>query len=827
MSFPFRFFFRCWVIVPIGALIFLGWSDYKRLQRVQRVTALPEWSVNVPTIDPHSPTGYAGGRRQLIVPEHNNDSYQWIAQTQQMFAAGQWRVRRVDYDNAPLGRETRLPSLYRWFLGGAAWVDHAVSGRPIGLAVEHAALWLDPALQAAFLVGTTGVVAWEFGFFAAALAALGIATLFPFGGGFIPGAPDHRGLVQIVAFWSVLPLAIGIRRFHAASAPAGRTTRIEPSKKPERAARAWILVAGLMGGVGLWLQTEVEVIVLAGLTLGALVVALLARKCGPSTADAPPWRLWALGGCLPSLAAYMLESFPAHMHFRLDANHPLFAIGWLGIGELLARAPRWFELQRPRFARADLVAVVVASAMLAAAPIAIIGFGVHGPFTDDPLASRLTALNGGVMADNLAKWLARDGLTRAAAATCLPTLILAPALWLLTRRATGLAGRSALAVTLGPALLAAVAACAQLRWWNTLDAALLGVLVITARALVERPQRASTWWLAGAATVTALCGALQLTPRFTTEGGEIVLTESEAQAMVERDFSHWLALHAGPAGATVLAPPDLTTSLYFHGGLRGLGTLSPENKEGLGAAVRIASATSPDEGLELIQRRGVTHVVIPSWDSFLDDYARMGSSAPEGSFVAVLHRWALPPWIRPIPYVVPKIAGLETQSLVVFEVVDEQDDATATIRMAEYLIETGRVDLAAALRPNLRRYPSVLAASVALAEIEFARGDLAAFAPAFEAILPIVAAGGDRLLPWERRVSLAIVLAQGKQIELAKGQIRRCLDQITSGRIRSLTTGALFRFQVLCKAAGMEISDPHMRRLAQTLLPPDLRKRIL
>jgi hypothetical protein len=85
--------------------------------------------------------------------------------------------------------------------------------------------------------------------------------------------------------------------------------------------------------------------------------------------------------------------------------------------------------------------------------------------------------------------------------------------------------------------------------------------------------------------------------------------------------------------------------------------------------------------------------------------------------------------------------------------------------------------------------------------------------------------GYDRTLPWDRRVSLAVVLAEGEHPDLAREQVRRCLDGIDEPRIRSLTTAALFRLQVLAKAFQLEISDPKLRNLARQLLPAELRDR--
>src|SRR5690606_34903060 len=115
-----------------------------------------------------------------ILLQHNNETYQWIAQTQQMLATGEWRLRHTRYDNAPAGRPVSSPSLYRWWLATLAWCDHLLFETNLAIAVERAALWADPLLHALLLVSVTIFAAARFGPFAAALASLACVGLFPF-----------------------------------------------------------------------------------------------------------------------------------------------------------------------------------------------------------------------------------------------------------------------------------------------------------------------------------------------------------------------------------------------------------------------------------------------------------------------------------------------------------------------------------------------------------------------------------------------------------------------------------------------------------------------
>jgi hypothetical protein len=453
-------------------------------------------------------------------------------------------------------------------------------------------------------------------------------------------------------------------------------------------------------------------------------------------------------------------------------------------------------------------------------------FNGSGRFTaDDAFASRLTNLTDSATAPNLWAWLARDGLTAMALATFLPVLLLGPAIWLLARRATAADQRERVALTLGPVLLALGFACFHLGWWSLVDGTLLALLIATTTTIGSSPKAGRWLWSAGLAMIL-IPGALFVLGQTRSEKRETVI-ESDVVALIERDLAYWLANQAGSRGAIVLAPPNLTTSLYFHGGLSGLGTPYWENKDGFAAAVRIAGATSPDEAQSLAQNRNLTYIIVPSWDPFMDEYARLGSGHPEQSLIALLHRWLAPRWLRPLPYHLPKISGFEGLSVVIFQVVEVQDNATALSHLAEYFVEMEQIDEATQAGQALERlYPTDLGALVARALVEQARGDAAGFARAINELPAYLSSGEDSSLPWDRRVSLAIALTEGKRFELAREQTKHCLTELDETRVRSLTTVSLYRLQVLAHAFGLEIANPQLRALSRELLPAELRGKL-
>ncbi len=751
---------------------------------------------------------------RLIIPGHLNESYEWLDLTREMFARRELRVRHIYYENAPAGREVFAASPYRWWLGVVALTHRSIMHTRLGPSLEWAALYADPLLLLFFGAATVAFVAWRFGVLAAALASAALATLFPFASLFVPGVPDDLGLAQALAIWSVLPLLAG-----AASATADESGL---------SSRRWFFASGVIGGIGLWVNVANELPVLVGIGLGALFAAWIGRRpagAGPSAGRALlPWNTWGVAGAVTCLCAYLVEYFPSHMGiWELHAVHPLFGLAWLGAGVLLARSTAWIRGERPSRNFRGVAAVVLALAALASLPAAMRVVHSLGFLSVEIPSMRLSLLAGGPSAPSLWAWLLQNGITGAALATFLPLLIVVPAALLLVLKWTQSRLRIPIALALGPVLAAMGFAFKQISWWNGVDAALLTLLVAAASAVRAAPRPRVTGAVAAVFAVLVLMpGAIQLWPSADAKIGE-GLSDTEVVGLVERDMAYWLSSHVGSAGAVALAPPNQTATLYYYSGIRGLASFSWEDRAGFQSAVRILSASTPEEAQELIGIHGVTHIIIPSWDPFMDAYAEVGAGQVGGTFLDRLHLWNVPRWLKPVPYLVPTIAGFEGQSAIVFEVVDEQDDATALSRVADYFVDMGQLSLAAKAGEGLRRFPADLGAMVARAQVQLAAGENDEFAKSVEVIVRRIAGGADRDLQWDQRVGLAIVLAQAHRVDLVRPRLEACLAEMDGDKLRSLSTVLLYRLQVLRKALNLEISDPSLRTLSLELLPPDLR----
>ncbi len=794
-----------WIIVLLGACAWVCRIAAVNLARAETLSNLGGGDTIATAAG--SPTGYAGGLRKLVLPESNYESLQWIAQTQEMLARREWRLRHIGADNAPVGRPTFAPSPYRWWLGAVAWADSQLSGRPLGQSVERAAVLAGPVLLLLLLVSATAYAARFLGSLPAALLAAALAFSFPFAGSFLSPLPGDRALAQVFAVWMMLPLVVALV---ARQARAG--------------GRRHFVLAGLAGGAALWIDVGPAALLIFGCTLGGLLAAGLQRRIARNSSEesgaALPWRAWAWAGATASLLAYVIEYAPNHLAgWRLEWNHPLYALAWIGAGEALQWGSAWLaEGRRPSWLRMGLTLGAVGPLFLGL--LLAEGHGMFGPAAH---TARLSLLPGTGDVGNLLEWMLHAPNTQIAA-MALPFALLVPAGWCLWARQAAPASCAAVAVGLGPVLVLLAFAGWHLALWAALGGVWAALLVALTAAIPNR-SRTAGWSWSVAVGLAVIPGAIAVWPATATGSGDAV-TGVELEALLQRDLAHWLAARTPENGAVVLAPPAMTSMLSFFGGIRGLGTPDPGNREGFAAAVRLCAATSADEAEVLARKREITHVVIPSWDPFLDEYARLGSSQPEKALMAWLHRWLPPRWLRPVPYLLPQADGIGDRAVVVFEVTEMQDQAGALARLAEYFVEMGRLDDAGQVALVLgREFPDDINGYIAQAAVALGRGDGAELGPVLLALRPMLDRGGDEDLPWDRRVALALILAQGRQPELAKKQVQGCLAGADEMRLRQLSTVGLFRLLVLGKAFGVQIEDPALQAYAYGLLPPEMRAR--
>ena len=766
----------CWLAVLLLALTFIGWTASIRVERARYLTSLPTWSVARPEVDRASPTGYRGGVRDLILLGHAEEGNPWVAQTQQTLAAGSLRLRHTDEDNAPFGRRVDASAPYRAWLAFVAWIDRALHGRSLSESVETAALWSDPILHG-ILVFSAGLFAFRrFGPMAGILVIATTAASLPLAAYYAAAAPNSGGFTLLFVFWSAFPI------FAALIAQGSDQSSVT---RP----RTCFVFAAIAGGIALWQDAELAWPIITSIAIAGALHEWLDRK-SPQRAVLP-WRLWGLTGCLVSLIGYLAEYFPGEFEFSIRGHHPAFALAWAGMGEAITQFSRISRAGWDR-SRADIVRLLVALAVAAIGPVFAVLTSGRGWISESPLAMHFpTALFDGQTFGAL------SGNLRASAWIMFLLLVALAAFAPLALRKTNPPSRTPVGLVLTCfAAVVVAAALLQLRTFAAVNiAALIALIVLCTGPRLARLLAAS---LAGAITVL---GVFQLWPERPVNDRFTLVTD-EVQKLIARDVALWLAQRE--EASVVLAPPELTRAIHFHGGIRGVCTLAAENREGISAAIRIMGATSPDETLELLSKREITHVVLPSWDPLMESFAEMAGGQRKDTFLAALRGWSLPTWAQPVPYTVPSIEGIEAQSVTVFRITEPQDEATALARTVEYLLETGDRPRAIQLASGLKRFPTNPAALAALAQASWAAGHAADAAAAMEALTLLSGSPGALRIPWDRRVSVASTFAQGRSFDLARTQMAACWRSANEDRLRRLSDGSLRRMLAISDALKVE-----------------------
>lgn len=331
----------------------MGWGIDAALRKFERhTTATP----------PHVDSGESWRHARLFI---DPDAYLWLSYARDLRQSGHFRLRRTNADNAPCGREMHWSHLPIWSLMTlSAAFEKAGAAPPIAL--ELAGRCLMPLTGFLSFSALILFLRRRIGPGAAALCALAPAALLLWD--FHPLRPDHHAFQIMAAFFCGLALLFS---------GFGWT----PSNRADGGARRLFFLSGILGGIGLWLGATIFYFSLAALALAAAVVLLVSPGASESAGQSmrpERWRHWSWAGAGTALLFYAVEYAPGPFPLRLEVNHPLYALSWLGIGEGLYLLARWKHVDRrlsaPRLSHAGL-------ALLAAATLpALVLFGPESSY---------------------------------------------------------------------------------------------------------------------------------------------------------------------------------------------------------------------------------------------------------------------------------------------------------------------------------------------------------------------------------------------------------------------------------------------------------------
>lgn len=695
------------VVACILAILLLIFADgSNRLTMIRGATG-KRLSEVVPGTVPIAP---GAQERQLVIPTSGIDGKMWIMHTEQMVREGTWRVRHTSIDNHPTGREIHWSSGLMWLLVLMSALMHAATGRPIADLVPEAAIFAPPVTLILALAVYGTLLYRRYGAKAAVGGALFFATCFPIFEFFRLGDCDHHGLVGWCGMISVFAAAAGGAGF--VGSWNKKATGEDRQWISETSARRWFIGSGIAGAAGLWISAATQIPILAGTGLGAILAGLVVGRTHRAQLKPELWRLWGAAGCLASLAFYVLEYFPGHLGWRLEVNHPLYALAWLGGGDLLCRILRRCSGRNLLETTAQDRMVATGALLFLLLPAVVILWKPEATFW---VADRfLLALHNQHIREFKPFFEAIK--TSNQALTLIhgfswPLLCLGSLVALFVRRSVPAAWQPALLLTTIPCLVMMALAIKQVRWMGiahclwVLLAALIFAMIIRGEIL-QRPPRWCRMFFAALALIPIGLHPIVATLTFASSGfnpGQI--PKDILPNVIERDVIHRLVENRRDRLPSILSGPTSSTELAFYGGVHVMGTLYWENMQGLKTAARIFSASSEDDAKALLTEHGITHILLFSWDDFTKDYENLleldsGASSsphpPKTMFVnRLLEGSDFPQWIRPLYYPIPAELELPGEFVKLFEVVPDQTLPEWAFHMGMYRFDSANYDAAA------------------------------------------------------------------------------------------------------------------------------------
>ncbi len=642
------------------------------------------------------PTAKAETPLVAAYPAFAADAQTWVRHALALEAGSDVRLRYTTIDNAPLGREVHWNSAWAWAIVASGKLRQLFSGESFPVALEKAVLWLPPVVMISLIVLISVWVTKRAGAMIGCLSVAAITGNDRVFEGFFPTYVDHHGLLTIAAFATLLGATFMGAGWWKPRIGNGIGLFPESAKDARTAA----IVSGISGAAGLWVSAASVIPPIALVGVGGLLTIIFHGKTARlqgANFDPQTWRVWGRTGAAASAVFYLIEYFPNHLGMRLEANHPLHALAWLGGGELIAEfGARWLGKDEDRFA--NPLKVVFPLVMIVLAPASIVLGGAKVFVVLDPFMS---SLHNDYIQEFLPLWKTMRGingwgLTQFILTQTIPIVAAYGTLSYLRREAPVTLWFNTYVVTFLIAL-----AWYQSRWLlNATGCEICLVFVILATWLRDFGPRGR--WVGVAATIAAFYLPIMVT-RYSGAAADIQarrVSPKDAGLMLARDIARTLR-ESQPAGdITLLSSPNSSTAIGYYGRFKTLGTLYWENAAGLKAAASVLAAKSETEAANLVRKFGITHIAVVSDENFVAEYFRLLNPKAtqedlKGSFgYKILADRTIPQWLEAIPYKVPdEFAALKT-AVMLFRVNFAQNLAEALYSVAKAQVVEGSLDAA-------------------------------------------------------------------------------------------------------------------------------------
>jgi hypothetical protein len=371
-----------------------------------------------------------------------------------------------------------------------------------------------------------------------------------------------------------------------------------------------------------------------------------------------------------SVIFYGLEYFPGHLGFHLEANHPFYALAWLGGGELIAQlGERWLA---PGQRWTHLRTLLWPSLAICAVPATLLIGGAKVFSVSDPF---MATLHGDYVQEFLPLWRTIRSFDPRALLEILQVgslPVLAALVTLCYRRRDG-----SVVVWFATFVTAALTVMAwwQSRWLlNVLGASIALILVLLA------------CWTATLRPFVRWAVAVVILGQFFVPNGVLRyvgaakdvaarrIAPGEAANALSRDIAAAVRESQPNGEIVLLSSPNASVAIGYYGRLQTLGTLYWENSNGLKAAAKILGADTEAEAATLIRAHGVTHIAIVSEENFIRQYYRLlHPSAAEKEIrncfgLRLMLDKSVPQWLQPLPYTIPEDLTALRATVMLFKV---------------------------------------------------------------------------------------------------------------------------------------------------------------
>jgi len=627
-------------------------------------------------------------------PAFAADAQVWVRHAMSLLEGNDVRLRYTTIDNAPDGREVHWNSAWAWTIAGAGKIHHLITGQPLLGSIERATIWLNPVVHFTLIVLLSAWATNRGGLIVGLLVVGTTVSSDRIYEGFFPGYVDHHGLLTL----SVCGLVLGAMFMGGGwwQKSDGTNARILPASAEE--ARSAAVFSALCGALGLWVSAASVIPPVALVGIAALAANVLhgrsAAKQG-ATFDPEVWRLWGRVGAAASAVFYLLEYFPQHLSFRLEPNHPLHALAWLGGGELVAElSKRWLGRKEDQWE--NLKGLAWPLLAVGAVPAVII---IGGPKVFSVLDPFMSHLHNDYIQEFLPIWRTFRGFStmaiiQTAGVGSLPLIAAIATLSYHRRQSSILLCYMTLAAFAFIAL-----AVWQSRWLLNATGPQIALAIVVLAAWTVHLRAVWRWSIIVAAIAAFMIPGIAL--RYvgaTTQLSGKQVSPGDANATLNRDIAAILRASQPQGEIVLLASPNASTGIAYYGRFKTLGTLYWENTAGLKAAASILGAQTEQEAATLIQKHKVTHIALVAQENFIEQYYRLLHPNAKDEDVRkcfglkILSDKVVPQWLQMLPYSVPDDLATIKPTVMLFKVTFGQSMPEALYHVALAQIAGGFID---------------------------------------------------------------------------------------------------------------------------------------